>query len=182
MAGTLASLMWLSAYPVWTGPLTNWTGGSDWDFLSGGGIAALIYLIFAGRSVREEGRRAKVGHGRLEQRAAATVSRVTISGGGQRRRAAIDAVAATSMIGGEEPRSSTAAARRLGGQGIGTSGRPSPDQGHPRQGRRLLESLPYPENVGHHFVVDSAGFGFYAMDCDRPLGECSGLLGGAHDR
>jgi hypothetical protein len=45
----------------------------------------------------------------------------------------------------------------------------------------LLESLPYPENVDHHFVVDPAGFDFYAMDCDRPLGECSGLLGGAHD-
>ena len=77
VVGMVASLMWLSAYPVWTGPLTNRTGGSDWDILFGGGIAALIYLIFAGRRVREEGRRTKVEYGRIELQAAAAVSRVT---------------------------------------------------------------------------------------------------------
>ena len=77
VVGMFASLMWLSAYPVWFGPLTNRTGGSDWDILFGGGIAALIYLIFAGRSVREEGREARAVHDRLEQEAAVTVSRVT---------------------------------------------------------------------------------------------------------
>jgi tetratricopeptide (TPR) repeat protein len=39
------------------------------------------------------------------------------------------------------------------------------------QGRTLLESLPYPENLSHHFVVDPAKFDFYAMDCYRILKE-----------
>jgi transcriptional regulator with XRE-family HTH domain len=38
-------------------------------------------------------------------------------------------------------------------------------------GRRLLESLPQPENLDNHFVVDPAKFDFYAMDCYRSLGE-----------
>jgi hypothetical protein len=37
------------------------------------------------------------------------------------------------------------------------------------KGRRLLESLPYPENLEHHFVVDPTKFDFYAMDCYRAL-------------
>lgn len=39
------------------------------------------------------------------------------------------------------------------------------------EGRRLLETMPYPENLDHHFVVDPAKFDFYAMDCYRILGE-----------
>jgi tetratricopeptide (TPR) repeat protein len=39
------------------------------------------------------------------------------------------------------------------------------------RGRKLLEGMPYPENVDHHFVVDPAKFDFYAMDCYRLLGE-----------
>jgi hypothetical protein len=39
------------------------------------------------------------------------------------------------------------------------------------QGRTLLESLPYPDNIDHHFVVDPAKFDFYAMDCYRVLGD-----------
>ncbi|HEY0699684.1 MAG TPA: XRE family transcriptional regulator, partial [Micromonospora sp.] len=39
------------------------------------------------------------------------------------------------------------------------------------QGRALLETLPYPENTDHHFVVDPAKFDFYAMDCYRIAGE-----------
>lgn len=39
------------------------------------------------------------------------------------------------------------------------------------QGRALLESLPHPGNLDHHFVVDPAKFDFYAMDCYRLLGE-----------
>jgi hypothetical protein len=38
------------------------------------------------------------------------------------------------------------------------------------KGRRLLESLPYPENLDNHFVVDPMKFDFYAMDCYRTLG------------
>ena len=39
------------------------------------------------------------------------------------------------------------------------------------QGRNLLESLPHPANVDHHFVVDPLKFDFYAMDCYRRLRE-----------
>jgi hypothetical protein len=39
------------------------------------------------------------------------------------------------------------------------------------KGRRLLESLPYPENLDHHFVVDPTKFDFYAMDCYRTLAD-----------
>jgi hypothetical protein len=39
------------------------------------------------------------------------------------------------------------------------------------RGRRLLDALPYPENLDHHFVVDPTKFDFYAMDCYRHLGE-----------
>jgi transcriptional regulator with XRE-family HTH domain len=39
------------------------------------------------------------------------------------------------------------------------------------RGRRLLDSLPYPENLDHHFVVDPTKFDFYAMDCYRLLRE-----------
>jgi tetratricopeptide (TPR) repeat protein len=38
-------------------------------------------------------------------------------------------------------------------------------------GRRVLEGLPYPENLDNHFVVDPAKFDFYAMDCYRIVGE-----------
>lgn len=41
------------------------------------------------------------------------------------------------------------------------------------QGRQLLETLPQPDNLDHHFVVDPAKFDFYAMDCYRILGEDS---------
>jgi tetratricopeptide (TPR) repeat protein len=39
------------------------------------------------------------------------------------------------------------------------------------RGRRLLDSLPYPENLDHHFVVDPTKFDFYAMDCYRMLAD-----------
>jgi len=39
------------------------------------------------------------------------------------------------------------------------------------RGRRLLEALPYPDNLDHHFVVDPTKFDFYAMDCYRHLAE-----------
>ncbi|MEU3498744.1 XRE family transcriptional regulator [Kitasatospora cineracea] len=39
------------------------------------------------------------------------------------------------------------------------------------RGRRLLEAMPYPENLDNHFVVDPAKYDFYAMDCYRMLGE-----------
>ncbi|MFF2952225.1 XRE family transcriptional regulator [Kitasatospora sp. NPDC057965] len=39
------------------------------------------------------------------------------------------------------------------------------------RGRRLLEGLPYPDNLDNHFVVDPAKYDFYTMDCYRLLGE-----------
>ena len=39
------------------------------------------------------------------------------------------------------------------------------------RGRRLLDAMPYPENLGYHFVVDPTKFDFYAMDCYRQLAE-----------
>jgi len=39
------------------------------------------------------------------------------------------------------------------------------------QGRVLLESLPYPDDLDNHFVVDPAKFDFYAMDGYRIVGE-----------
>jgi hypothetical protein len=39
------------------------------------------------------------------------------------------------------------------------------------KGRRLLESLPCPENLDHHFVVDPTKFDFYAMDCYCTVGD-----------
>ena len=39
------------------------------------------------------------------------------------------------------------------------------------QGRRLLEAMPYPDNLDHHFVVDPTNFDFYMMDCYRHLAE-----------
>jgi len=41
------------------------------------------------------------------------------------------------------------------------------------QGREILEGLPYPDDLDHHFVVDPAKFDFYAMDGFRLVGEDS---------
>lgn len=39
------------------------------------------------------------------------------------------------------------------------------------RGRALLDELPYPDNVDHHFVVDPSKWDFYAMDAYRLVGE-----------
>lgn len=39
------------------------------------------------------------------------------------------------------------------------------------RGRQLLDSLPYPDNIENHFVVDPSKFDFYAMDCYRHIGD-----------
>ncbi|MGH3623988.1 MAG: hypothetical protein ACRDQ5_19730 [Sciscionella sp.] len=41
------------------------------------------------------------------------------------------------------------------------------------RGRLRLESMPYPENIDNHFVVDPSKYDFYAMDCYRYIGENS---------
>jgi len=39
------------------------------------------------------------------------------------------------------------------------------------RGRAVLESLPYPENPGNHFVIDPSKWDFYTMDCYRHVEE-----------
>lgn len=39
------------------------------------------------------------------------------------------------------------------------------------KGRLLLETLPYPQNIENHFVVDPGKFDFYRMDAFRKVGE-----------
>ncbi|MFT7837585.1 helix-turn-helix transcriptional regulator [Saccharothrix sp. BKS2] len=39
------------------------------------------------------------------------------------------------------------------------------------RGRVLLDSMPYPDNIDNHFVVDPLKFDFYAMDCYRHVGD-----------
>jgi tetratricopeptide (TPR) repeat protein len=39
------------------------------------------------------------------------------------------------------------------------------------RGRILLDSMPYPENLDNHFVVDPSKYDFYAMDCYRQAGD-----------
>ena len=61
-----------------------------------------------------------------------------------------------------------------GGAGANTrariGGRRQPEVA-PDRGRRLLDSMPYPENLDNHFVVNPTKFDFYAMDCYRHLAE-----------
>jgi transcriptional regulator with XRE-family HTH domain len=42
------------------------------------------------------------------------------------------------------------------------------------QGRALLESLPYPDNLDNHFAVDPSKWDFYSMDAYRLLGASAG--------
>jgi hypothetical protein len=37
--------------------------------------------------------------------------------------------------------------------------------------QRLLETMPYPENLDRHFAVDPAKFDFYGMDYYRMLAD-----------
>jgi NCS1 family nucleobase:cation symporter-1 len=59
--GMGAALLWLdasTAYPAFTGPLSSSFGGSDLSWLTGFVVAAVVYLVLAGPSVRREGRAA----------------------------------------------------------------------------------------------------------------------------
>lgn len=58
LVGTACCMLWLDAYPAYTGPIANALGGkygSDLDIFFGGGVAALIYGVLAFRRVRAEG-------------------------------------------------------------------------------------------------------------------------------
>lgn len=38
-------------------------------------------------------------------------------------------------------------------------------------GRKVLEALPYPDNLDNHFVIDPSKWDFHTMDCYRHVGE-----------
>jgi purine-cytosine permease-like protein len=54
LAGMAGSLLWLNAYPVYQGPLSAWLSNSDLDIFLGGGLAAIVYYLWARSSVPEE--------------------------------------------------------------------------------------------------------------------------------
>ena len=57
---------------------------------------------------------------------------------------------------------------RAAGQGLETAAK---RKLHSTGVERLLDTLPYPDNLDNHFVVDPTKFDFYAMDCYRMLAE-----------
>ena len=71
--------------------------------------------------------------------------------------------------GNGSPRWMTAAPRKRAHRTRPT-GRLTPEIALDR-GRRLLDAMPYPENLDHHFVIDPTKFDFYAMDCYRLLAD-----------
>ena len=58
--GMVAAASWLNAYPAWTSPLTNATGGADFSVFMGALFGAGVYFVLARRSVAAEGERTPV--------------------------------------------------------------------------------------------------------------------------
>jgi len=52
-------------------------------------------------------------------------------------------------------------ARRARGESVGTHRGPRERTSRARQRARLLEAMPYPDNLDHHFVVDPTRFDFH---------------------
>ena len=52
--GMAAAASWLDAYPAWTSPLTNHTGGADFSVFMGALFGGGIYWLLARRSVPRE--------------------------------------------------------------------------------------------------------------------------------
>ena len=55
LIGMLAAASWLNAYPAWTSPLTNATGGADFSVFMGALFGAGVYFLLARRTVAAEG-------------------------------------------------------------------------------------------------------------------------------
>jgi len=53
-AGMFAAMMWINAYPVYFGPLTNRTKGADLSWLVGLVIGAVVYYLLARSQVKKE--------------------------------------------------------------------------------------------------------------------------------
>ena len=52
--GMAAAASWLDAYPAWTSPLTNHTGGADFSVFMGALFGGVLYWLLARRSVARE--------------------------------------------------------------------------------------------------------------------------------
>jgi NCS1 family nucleobase:cation symporter-1 len=52
--GMAAATSWLNAYPAWTSPLTNHTGGADFSVFMGALFGGVIYFVLARKGVRAE--------------------------------------------------------------------------------------------------------------------------------
>jgi NCS1 family nucleobase:cation symporter-1 len=56
LVGMLAAASWLNAYPAWTSPLSNHTGGADFSVFMGALFGGALYWLLARRSVAGEAR------------------------------------------------------------------------------------------------------------------------------
>jgi NCS1 family nucleobase:cation symporter-1 len=54
LIGMVAAASWLNAYPAWTSPLTNHTGGADFSVFMGALFGGVIYWALAQKTVPEE--------------------------------------------------------------------------------------------------------------------------------
>jgi NCS1 family nucleobase:cation symporter-1 len=54
LIGMVAAASWLNAYPAWTSPLSNATGGADFSVFMGALFGAGAYWLLARRTVRQE--------------------------------------------------------------------------------------------------------------------------------
>jgi nucleobase:cation symporter-1, NCS1 family len=54
LIGMLAAASWLNAYPAWTSPLTNHSGGADFSVFMGALFGGVIYWALARRTVPKE--------------------------------------------------------------------------------------------------------------------------------
>lgn len=54
LIGMCAAAAWLNAYPAWTSPLSNHTGGADFSVFMGALFGAGTYYLLARRTVRQE--------------------------------------------------------------------------------------------------------------------------------
>ena len=54
LVGMAAAASWLNAYPAWTSPLTNHTGGADFSVFMGALFGGVIYWALARKSVPKE--------------------------------------------------------------------------------------------------------------------------------
>jgi purine-cytosine permease-like protein len=52
--GMAATASWLNAYPAWTSPLTNHTGGSDFSVFMGALFGGVVYWLLARRTIPAE--------------------------------------------------------------------------------------------------------------------------------